>query len=187
MGEPVDKSVDQTLVGDDFIPATECQVGSDDCGVCFGSERQVVEEQFGTFFVARDVAELVADHQDVFLKPVLELGEFVLASGFSDHGEQPRHGSEEHGEAALASRDAQSGGDVRLSCSGIAVQHKVASFFDELEGFELGQCGPRFRRQFFAHEIIEIFQLRESSGPYSPAQSRHGPARAPGLRRSVVR
>ena len=167
MGEPVDKSVDQNLVGDDLIQATEAQVGGYDCGVGLGSERQMVEEQFGSFFVARDVAELIADHQVVFLKAVLELSEFVLAFGFSDHGEQSWHGSEEHGEAALASRDAQSGGEVRLSCSGIAVQHKVASFSDELEGFEFGQCGPRFRRQFLAHEIIEVFQLRESGGPYS--------------------
>ena len=161
MGEPVDECAYQHLVGDDFIPAAESQVGGDDCGVGLGSERQMVEEQFGAFFVARDVSELVAYYQVVFLKAVLKLREFVLAFGFSDHCEQSRHGSEEHGEAALACRDTQSGGDVGLSCSGIAVQHKVASFSDELEGFEFGQCGPCFRRQVFAHEVIEIFQFRQ--------------------------
>lgn len=140
MGEPVDESVYQHLVGDDLIPATESQVCSDDCGAGLGSERQVVEEQFGAFFVARDISELIADYQVVFLKAVLKLREFVLALGFSDHCEQSWHGSKEHGEAALACRDAQSGGDVRLTCSGIAVQHKVASLSDEFEGFEFGQC-----------------------------------------------
>ena len=76
----------------------------------------------------------------------------------------------------MACRDAQSGGDVRFPGSGISVQHKVASFSDELEGFEFGQCGPGFCGEFFAHEVVEIFQLGEGGGPYASALGRYGSA-----------
>lgn len=40
----------------------------------------MVEEQFGTFLVSGDISELVADYKVVFLKAVLQPGQFVLAS-----------------------------------------------------------------------------------------------------------
>lgn len=121
MCESVHKCVDQDLVGNDLVPPAEGEIGGDDCGPGFCSERQMVEEQFGTFLVAGDISELVADYKVVFLKAVLQPGHFVLASGFSDHGEQPRYGGEQHGVTPLARGDAQCGGQVCLSGARIAI------------------------------------------------------------------
>lgn len=86
MSQAVHQSIYQDLVGDKFIPPAEGEICGDDSGVCLRSERQMVEEQFGTFLVAGDVSELVADYQIIFLEAVLYPGQLMLALCLADSG-----------------------------------------------------------------------------------------------------
>ena len=54
--DPVHYGSRQYRVAEDFLPTVKAQVGDDGC-LAPGSEREVVEQQFGSFFIT----ELVAD------------------------------------------------------------------------------------------------------------------------------
>ena len=74
---------------------------------------------------------------------------------------KPWHGGEHDGHALSAGFDTQSSGNVRLACSGIAIQDGVSSLPDEVERPQQWQCGACVIGEFVDNEVAQIFELRK--------------------------
>ena len=73
MGQPVYHCSHQDLVPYDFSPSVKGQICGYDGGLEASPKREVVEEQFPRLLVARDISELIANDEVIFLEPEFEL------------------------------------------------------------------------------------------------------------------
>jgi hypothetical protein len=61
-------TIDEYFIPDNFVPSVKSRISSDDGRLFPGSARELIKEEFATFFITTDRPKLVTDERVVFFK-----------------------------------------------------------------------------------------------------------------------
>jgi hypothetical protein len=126
MCEAIEGSAGESFGSQDFSPRFERQVGRDDQAGAFVGGGDDIEEQFGTDFGRRHVAELVEDEQVELRELGLEPQEGAFVSGFDEGGDEFGGSEEPDFVALVACGDCERGREMALAGAGVADQQDVS-------------------------------------------------------------
>jgi hypothetical protein len=68
MSESVDHCGHEYFIPDNLVPSVKSRINSDDGRFFSGSARELIKEEFATFFITTGIPKLVTDERVVFFR-----------------------------------------------------------------------------------------------------------------------
>ena len=120
MRQAIQRGSGEPFAAEDFGPIFKGQIGGHNQAQPFVGHGDHVEQQFGTGFGRRDVAEFIEDHEIESGELAFEPREFLVFAGFQQQRDQLRHAKEPDFVSLLAGGDPERRRQMRFSSAAIA-------------------------------------------------------------------
>ena len=150
IGKSIEHGLAEPCLGEDLRPLREGQVGGHDDSGLFGSLGDHLEEQLGSDFGKRNIAELIDDDQFHARPAGQHPAQALFPLRFDELVDQRSRSRKAHSLALSAGRDGEAGGKMTLAGAGVADQQyrlgtfEIASFGQGADagGGEMEQFSP---------------------------------------------